>query len=356
MTLRSRLQQRLVGTWQTRGLLAWLLYPFSLLTRAARAFDAWRYRVGISTPEELPVPVIVVGNLYVGGTGKTPLVLELVARLRERGYAPGIVSRGYGAAAANARLVDPNGSAADYGDEPLLLAQQAQCPVAVGRDRVAAGRLLLNLHPNCNVIVADDGLQHRRLARNVELALVHYRGLGNGWTLPAGPLRDPPSRLQTVDAVVLHGASEEVPVVRVYSPFFRMRTGLGTVYALKDPARRISLEDLAAEQAHAGTRLIAAAGIGMPDRFFAMLRATGLRFDALPLEDHHPFEQNPFAGRVFDCALITEKDAVKCRANREIAADGRICAVTLDTSLDPALIDFIVARIGPPPPTAALAR
>ncbi|MFN3565459.1 MAG: tetraacyldisaccharide 4'-kinase [Burkholderiaceae bacterium] len=217
-----------------------------------------------------------------------------------------------------------------------------QVPVAVGRDRVAAARLLRNLHPRIDVIVTDDGLQHRRLARDVEIAVIHYRGLGNGWLLPAGPLRDPPERLQDVSAVVFHG---DILPVRIHSPHFFMRTRLGTVYALKDPSRRVELAELAREQRDKGVRLLAAAGIGMPDCFFAMLRAHGLQFDELPLPDHYDYAANPFANRRFDCALITEKDAVKCRGNPALAADGRICVVPLQTTVHAALIDLIEQRI-----------
>ncbi len=355
MRLRPYLQKTFLNVWQSRGWVARALYPLSLITRAARALQDWRYRVGLATAQRLPVPVVVVGNLYVGGTGKTPLVLALISELHARGYRPGVVSRGYGATDTTARLVDPKGSAAQSGDEPLLIAQKTQVPVAVGRDRVAAARLLLNLHPECNLLIADDGLQHPRLARDVELALVHSQGLGNGWLLPAGPLRDVPERLKRVDAVVFHGRSEDIPVVRVHSPFFRMLTQPGEVYALKDPQRRITLGELAQEQSLSNTRLIAAAGIGSPERFFTTLRTAGLRFESLPLDDHHAFDRNPLAGHDYDCALITEKDAVKCRALPELAADGRLCVVTQDITLDPGLIDFIIGRLRtqPPLPTAA---
>ncbi len=342
MTLRARLQQALVHMWQKRGLGARLLYPLTIVHRAWRALEEWRYAVGLRRPQRIGVPVVVVGNLYVGGTGKTPLTIEIVRGLKARGWRPGIVARGYGAAANQPREVDPYGKAGDFGDEPLLMAHATGVPVAVGRDRVAAAQLLRNLHPSVDVIVADDGLQHRRLARDVEIAVIHYRGLGNGWLLPAGPLRDPPERLQHVSAVVFHG---DILPVRIYSPHFFMRTQLGTVYALQDPSRRVELADLAREQRDKGVRLLAAAGIGMPDRFFAMLRAHGLQFDELPLPDHYDYAANPFANRRFDCALITEKDAVKCRGIPALAADGRICVVPLRTTVHGALLDLIEQRI-----------
>jgi tetraacyldisaccharide 4'-kinase len=342
MNLRAHLQQALLRIWQKRGFGARLLYPLTLAHRAWRAIDAWRYRSGLARPQSVGVPVVVVGNLFVGGTGKTPLVIEIVRALRSRGWHPGIIARGYGAAASAPREVDARGTARDFGDEPLLMAQVTGVPVAVGRNRVAAAQLLLSLHPRVDVLVADDGLQHRRLARDVEIAVIHYRGLGNGWLLPAGPLRDPPERLQEVSAVVFHG---DILPVRIYSPHFFMRTQLGTVYALKDPTRKVELAELAREQRDKGLRLLAAAGIGMPDRFFAMLRAYGLQFDELPLADHFDYATNPFADRRFDCALITEKDAVKCRGNPALAADGRICVVPLQATVHGALIDLIEQRI-----------
>lgn len=341
MGLRARLESWIDRVWQHRGALSWLLAPASLLHLLWWRFDRWRYRVGFAHAQRVGVPVVVIGNLNVGGTGKTPLVIEVVRALVARGWTPGVVSRGYGGRGSVARLVSANGSAADYGDEPLLIARVTGVPVAVGADRVAAARLLRERHPQVDVIVADDGLQHRRLARDVQIVVVHEQGFGNGWLLPAGPLREPPQRLADVDAVVLRGQ----PAVRIYSPFFRLQTSIAHAYALADPARKVSLAELAAEQASRGLKLLAAAGIARPQRFFAMLRHSGLAFDALALGDHYDFAHNPFEGRAFDRALITEKDAVKCAASPPIAADQRIFVVPLQASIDAGLIDLIEARI-----------
>ncbi len=200
-------------------------------------------------------------------------------------------------------------------------------------------------NPECDVIVADDGLQHWQLARDMEIAVLNYRGLGNGWMLPAGPLREPRSRLNGVDAIVLNGVADEVCAMAGAAPLYRMRTHVTGAFALHEPKLRIELSALAAEQRSHGWRLTAAAGIGAPDRFFAMLRAAGLVIDTLPLADHFDYQTNPFAECVADRILITEKDAVKCADNLSLASDSRLWVVPLVTEVDPALIDAVVLRI-----------
>lgn len=339
--LAAGLERALQRAWQRRGAAAILLLPLAALYGAARALHAFSYRIGLLRPWRVGVPVVVVGNLYVGGTGKTPLTLALVRALRARGHQPGVVTRGYRGAAGDVRIVEANARASEVGDEAVLMAEALRAdgiPVVAGRDRVAACRILLSAHPKCDVIVADDGLQHRRLARDVEMVVLDERGLGNGWLLPAGPLREPPSRLRRVSAVVCHG---RVPPVRVFSPRYEMRTRLGNVRALADPTRTISLDGLVEEQRRGNLRILAAAGIGAPQRFFAMLRDAGLQIEEMPLPDHYDFAVNPFIGRRFDLALITAKDAVKCRALSGLASDGRICVVDLSASVDAALINQI---------------
>ncbi len=300
------------------------------------------YALRLRRPVRLPVPVVVVGNLRVGGTGKTPLVIELVTQLRARGWSPGVVARGYGARSELPMLVDAQCDPAHCGDEPLLVKTRTGVPVAVGRDRVAAARMLLATHAGCDVLIADDGLQHRRLARDLEIALLDSEGLGNGWLLPAGPLRDPPERLRTVDAVVLHG---RVPPVRIYSPFFHMHAAAGDAFCMAHPEQRLTLGDVARQQRDQVLRLLAVCAIGVPERFFAMLREQGLSFDELALPDHDPIDPAFMPLARYDSVLITEKDAVKCRGDSRIAHDERLWVVPLVSRIDGGLYDYVTSRL-----------
>lgn len=340
-SLRTRLQLVLVEVWQRRGPLACLLAPFSALHYIGYTVKRAAYALGLLRRIHPGVPVVVIGNLYVGGTGKTPLTIELARALSARGWHPGIVSRGYGTTGSAERIVRSGDRAADVGDEPLLMARATRLPVAVGRDRAAAAGALRADHPECDVLIADDGLQHWRLARDVEVALLHYRGLGNGWLLPAGPLREPRGRLDKVDAIVCNG---DVPAVAAAAPRYAMRPALGDARPLSGGGAQ-PLAALAAEQRARPLRIVAAAGIGMPDRFFAMLRAAGLAIEELPLADHFDFAVNPFERLAADRILVTEKDAVKCEAHPSLAADARIWVVPLAVEVDPRLIDAVETRL-----------
>jgi len=340
--LRSWMHRGVRRAWQRRGLLAHLLLPLQLLHRVARALRALRYGLGLARPVRLPVPVIVVGNLLVGGTGKTPLVIELVRALRARGWSPGVVSGGYGGQSRLPLLVDNGTDPAQCGDEPLLIRYVTGVPVAVGRDRIGAARLLLSTHASCNVLIADDGLQHRRLARDIEVVLLNGEGVGNGWLLPAGPLRDPPGRLRTVDAIVLHGM---VPPVRIYSPFYRLHTGIREATCMAVPARQLPLAELARQQQERPLRSLALCAIGTPERFFTQLREHGLHFDALALPDHDTITADMLPPGRYERVFITEKDAVKCHRDPRLSHDERIWVVPLHARLEPGLIDFLATRL-----------
>jgi tetraacyldisaccharide 4'-kinase len=290
------------------------------------------YASGALPATRLPVPVLVVGNIFVGGTGKTPLAIWLVEALRGAGYVPGVVSRGHGASSDMPRLVTPQSAPQEAGDEPVLIAARTGCPLAVGRDRVAAAKLLLASHPHINVIVSDDGLQHYRLARDIEIVLFDERGAGNGWMLPAGPLREPVSR--GADFIVVNGG-------HVSAGEISMQLEGAVAQRLSDRAQRIDLSSLATQ----GKRLAAAAGIGNPERFFAMLRNTGLVFDALPLPDHYDFAENPFTGLAADIILITEKDAVKCRHIDGIKNDPRLWVVPVTARIDAGAAEKILEKL-----------
>lgn len=292
----------LTRVWQGRGLLACLLLPLGRLFFLVAALRRLAYRRGWLKPTRLPVPVVVIGNIIAGGAGKTPLSLWLAQRLIAAGRKPGIVSRGYGRDHDDVRKVGAGGTAQDCGDEPLLLARRSGCPVYVGADRVAAARSLLADHPECDLILCDDGLQHYRLQRDVEIAVIDRRGLMNGWPLPAGPLREPASRLARVDALVLNETAY-APVKNV-STFAMRLVGQG-FYRLDAPHITCVADDLA------GLALHAVAGIGEPQRFFDHLAALGLQCEPHAFPDHHRYTADDlkYSG---DALLMTEKDALKC--------------------------------------------
>lgn len=310
----DKLVQRLPRLWFQRRLAPalFLLLPFSWLFSALGALRRFGYRIGLKSAQRLPVPVVVVGNLTVGGSGKTPLALWLVAQLRAAGRRPGIISRGYARDGRAVLAVDAQADAAVVGDEPLLLARRSGVPVFVGRDRAAAGRALLAAHPDCDVLVSDDGLQHYRLARDVEIAVFDARGAGNCHLLPAGPLREPLARLGAVDAVVWNGAPTGTPARDALRSGGKQDRNFDMVLRaqqflhLHDGGRRCSAADLQ------GKRLCAIAGIGDPERFFKQLSALGLSFEKRAFPDHHAYVAEDLLCDFGTILLMTEKDAVKC--------------------------------------------
>ena len=304
------LAQRLPRLWYQSRLAVSLfpLLPLSWLFRGLVQLRRALFEYGVMRSTRLSVPVVVVGNLTVGGSGKTPLVLWLVEALRAHGWHPGIISRGYGGAEGGEMVVTADSDPRVVGDEPLLLARRSQAPVVVGRDRVAAGRALLAAHPQCDVIISDDGLQHYRLQRDVELVVFDGRGGGNQRMLPAGPLREPMPRLRSVTGVVWNCAERpEIPLAAML-PQFRMTLSGQIFSALSDASRHCEAADLR------GRRLYAIAGIGDPSRFFAQLGRLGLDFEAHPFPDHHRYGAEDLAFARDGVLLMTEKDAVKCAA------------------------------------------
>ena len=288
----------LLDTWyggSRRG--AWLL-PLAWLFQALTALHRALFRTGLRGSYRSSRPVIIVGNVTVGGTGKTPLVVWLADRLAGRGMRVGVVSRGYGRTGSAARRVGPQDAAAVAGDEPLLLVRRTGAAVAVAADRAEAVRLL---EPDCDVILSDDGLQHHALARDAEIAVVDgRRGLGNGWLLPAGPLRESPGRLARASAVVVNGEGFDVP---------------GALRMQVEPIRFVGVHsgETLTLSAFRGRRAHAVAAIGHPERFFDTLRALGIDVDPRPLPDHAVPDPGQLDFEDGAPVLMTEKDAVKCR-------------------------------------------
>jgi len=285
-----------------------LLMPLSWLFGVVAAFRKWLYKINWLKSTRLSVPVVVVGNINVGGTGKTPLVIWLAEQLQLAGYRPGIISRGYGGSAQQAAEVMASSSPFEVGDEPVLIAMRTSCPVFVSASRVEAGLALLAAYPECNVIISDDGLQHYQLQRNVEIIVYDsVKGFGNGALLPAGPLRESKNRLKTVDAVVSNGSVVNDELMLAVKPI-EMQLESTYFYNVLDDSIKSDA------QAFIGKKMLAIAGIGNPLRFFNQLRCMGLDFKSQSYSDHYAFTAEDFRGIEAEVVVMTEKDAVKCRS------------------------------------------
>lgn len=317
----------LQAAWLRRGLLAWLLLPVSAVYALLSATRRGLYRLGWLQVEPLAVPVVVIGNVVAGGAGKTPVVMAVARHLLDQGIACGVVSRGHGRSGNDCLEVVPESDPAEVGDEPLLIASQVRVPVVVGRRRSAAVRSLLARHPEVRVVLSDDGLQHYALARDVEIVVFDDRGVGNGWLLPSGPLREAWPR--RADLVVRTEGAASIP-------------GFGV-------QRRLSKDAVQADGTRtplatlAGQPCAALAGIARPDAFFDMLRAQGIALAAtIALPDHHDFSA-PLPQLPIGLPLLcTEKDAVKLWKSRPDA-----WAVPLAVEIEPGFFDRLDALLAP---------
>ena len=327
----------------TRGPTAWALRPLAALYGALAALRRAFFRRGWAKTITLPVPVIVVGNLIAGGAGKTPTVMAIVRLLRSRGYTPGIVSRGHGRHGDAGIEVRVDMSAAQCGDEPLLMHLRTGAPVFVGRDRVGAARALLQRHPGVDVIVSDDGLQHLRLGRIAQVLVFDERGVGNGWLLPAGPLRERLPAAVPQRSIVLYNAALPSTALRG-EVAQRSLAGVVPLAAWWQgvPAAAHALEALR------GRPVIAAAGVARPQRFFAMLQGAGLSMTPLALPDHHDFATLPWPPTAAD-VVLTEKDAIKIDPRR--IGSTRVWVAALDFK-PPAAFNAALIALLPPPGTA----
>ncbi|MEP7157077.1 MAG: tetraacyldisaccharide 4'-kinase [Betaproteobacteria bacterium] len=338
--------------WQQGSAWQIVLRPLSWLYALLTALRRLLYRIGLFNVERVDVPVIVVGNITVGGTGKTPLVLAIVQHLQKSGRRCGIISRGYTRESASAQgtVIHVAPDAGDsprrpaFSDEATLLATRSGVPVYVAADRPAAARALLAAHPDVDVIISDDGLQHYALHRDIEICVIDgARGFGNAALLPAGPLREPQSRLARIDAILVNGISANpqwsVSAIAPHIPSFSMALGNELLVRVRDKAK-LSMEEGVA--AFSGRKIVAIAGTGNPSRFFAHLSTLGLAPGAThAFPDHHPYTAADFEPLNADIIVMTEKDAVKCKR----FADDRMWFMRVDAILPDTFGDFIVKRL-----------
>ncbi len=295
---------RLMKFWYRRNTLAWLLWPVSVVFCVLGFIRRFSYTSGMLKPVVFTTPVVIIGNISVGGSGKTPLLISICDYLTQQGRKPGVVSRGYGGRIKTVHALSSSDLAVDVGDEPLMIYQRTACPVVIGADRAAAVDYLLSSH-DCDIVLADDGLQHYHLARTMEIAVVDAQiKHGNGFCLPAGPLREPVRRLQEVDLVIYNGIPDGTEWESKDKLFYQLDFSL-IVNLLNAEQQPLSILK--------HQRVIAVAGIGQPSRFFRLLQQQGMDIEPRAYADHYVYtleDINSWQGKT---VIMTEKDAVKCR-------------------------------------------
>ena len=326
----SIMQEVIQTAWRRKNVLFYLvLTPLSWLFALLTSIRRFAYQEGFLKSYALPVPVIVVGNINVGGSGKTPVVMWLVAQLTKNGYSPAVISRGYGGSVKLPTNVNASTPASLVGDEPVLIKNRCNCPVWVGANRVEVATALLQVHPECNVIISDDGLQHYRLKRDVEIAVVdaeHHEK--NARLLPAGQLREPLKRLNSVDAIVCNGQKSD-------ESFYQMQLVGERFYNLAN----VETHAVTADFKHKTIKAIA--GIGKPARFFEHLLQLGMTFVSVSFDDHYAFCAEDLAQIDCDVLIMTEKDAVKCKP----FAQAHHWVLPVEASIDEALMPLILAEL-----------
>lgn len=336
------LAERLEASWWSQeDRLPVLLLPLAWLYGGLWRVLHFAYARGWLERPRLGVPVVVVGNLVVGGAGKTPVVIETVRWLYDHGYTPGIVSRGYGR--RNDRVVEvrPDSPPDQVGDEPLLLRLRTGAPVVVGRDRPAAVLELLRLDPRVDIVVSDDGAQHLALERDVTIYVFDERGVGNGRLLPAGPLREPMGKRPPLRSVVLYNAVAPT----THWPGATSRRTLAGLVELGEWWRGGKPSHAPFEELRKQESVVAAAGIAQPEPFFQMLEAEGLTLDRCPLPDHHDYRSMPWSGGDLH-AIVTEKDAVKLKPERVIPT--KVWVAALDFQPDGRFAEALRRRLPDP--------
>lgn len=321
--------KRIDAYWYSQNPVAWLLLPVTAFYFLIVSVRRLLYRIHFFKSFKLPVPVVIIGNISVGGTGKTPLLISLCELLKKQGYRPGVISRGYGGNFEGEHVVESNDEASMIGDEPYMIFKRTACPLVVGRDRVAAAQRLLE-KKDCDIILSDDGLQHYRLQRDIEIAVIDTsRGLGNGFCLPSGPLRETKSRLDSVDIVIDH-CSDKNSVCR--NDNFSLQ--FLNVVNLASGEERV-IESFSAQLVHA------VAGIGHPERFFEQLRNCGLTVIEHAFPDHYAYKKNDFNFDDDFSILMTEKDAVKCQSFK----NPRLWYVPVSAELSEHLVQKFLSKV-----------